>query len=603
MHECIRYRIILLVTRRGLIMTRIAFVLLAALLLALAVPVGAQDVPSVVVSDQVSLDGTVRIDSAYSEGPGWVVIHIDNSEGRPGPVIGYAALNAGANHNIRVPIDATRATPTLFAMLHADTGEAGVYEFGTVEGADGPVRDADGNVITPPFNVDIIYAHDQLLGDGNTVSIAAVVAQADGWLVIHQGVDGAPGPVAGYAQVSAGTNTDVVVTLDMNDPTAILYPMLHVDTGEAGVYEFGTVQGADGPVRVGGTTAVMPIWTVPHMRVADQIVVYGDGMDAGDMAPTVTAQSVLAAEAGWLVIHTDSDGSPGPVAGYAPVSAGTNLNVEVTLDMNDPTPVLWPMLHVDTGEAGVYEFGTVEGADGPVRVEGNVLVFPINAAPSIVFEGSLEGDTLTVAQALIDAPGWLAIHSNNEGRPGPVLGSAPLRPGVNRNIAVTLDPVAAGTLVFPMLHYDTGEAGVYEFGAVEGADGPVRVAETTVVGPLELEAPAEAPAETTGESAEEAMAGCTVTGANVNLRTGPGTNFDVAGTLAADTAMTATGQAQGADGFVWWNLESGAWVRSDVVTEEGDCASLPAVAAPPPPAAPAQPPAEPPPPAATEEAS
>ncbi|HLV37492.1 MAG TPA: hypothetical protein VKY59_20405, partial [Spirillospora sp.] len=179
-------------------MARIAFVLLVALLLTLIVPAGAQNAPSVVVSDQVSLDGTVRIDSAYSEGPGWVVIHIDNGEGRPGPVIGYAALNSGANHNISVPIDATQATPTLFAMLHADTGEAGVYEFGTVEGADGPVRDADGNVITPSFNVDIIYAHDQLLGDGNTVSIAAVVAQADGWLVIHQGVDGAPGPVAGY---------------------------------------------------------------------------------------------------------------------------------------------------------------------------------------------------------------------------------------------------------------------------------------------------------------------------------------------------------------------------------------------------------------------
>src|SRR5690606_21727717 len=148
-------------------------------------------------------------------------------------------------------------------------------------------------------------------------------------------------------------------------------------------------------------------------------------------------------------------------------------------------------------------------------VEDNVVVFPINAAPSIVFEGGLEGDTLTVAQALIDAPGWLAIHSNNEGRPGPVLGSAPLRPGVNRNIAITLDPMAAGSLVFPMLHYDTGEVGVYEFGTVEGADGPVRVAETTVVGPLELEAPAAAPAETTGESAPEVMAGCTVTGANV----------------------------------------------------------------------------------------
>jgi hypothetical protein len=89
-------------------------------------------------------------------------------------------------------------------MLHTDTGEVGVYEFGTVDGADGPVRDGEGNVITPPFNIDAIYAHDQLLGDGNTVTMAAVVTQVDGWLVVHQSIDGAPGPVAGVAAVSAG---------------------------------------------------------------------------------------------------------------------------------------------------------------------------------------------------------------------------------------------------------------------------------------------------------------------------------------------------------------------------------------------------------------
>ena len=567
--------------------------LLIVLMLALAIPAGAQGVtPAVTVSDQVSLDGTVLIASAVSDGPGFVVIHADNGEGAPGPVIGHAALNPGENFRIKVAVDAAQTTPMLFAMLHTDTGEAGVYEFGMVEGADGPVSDSAGNVITPPFNVDMIYAHDQLLGDGNTVTIAGVVAQVDGWLVVHQSVDGAPGPVAGVAQVSAGNNADVVVTLDRNDPTVVLYPMLHVDTGATGEYEFGTVDGVDGPVNVNGTIAVMPIWTIPHMRVADQIVVHGDGMTMmEDMAPTLVAQSVLAAEDGWLVVHQDSGGAPGPVAGFTQVSAGTNLNVEVALDMNDPTAVLWPMLHVDTGVAGEYEFGTVEGADGPVRVEDNVVTFPIDAAPSITYEGGLEGNVLTVNQALIDAPGWLAIHASADGAPGPVIGNAPLRPGVNTLVAVTVDPAAADSQVFPMLHYDTNNNGVYEFGAVEGADGPVRVGEAVVVGPLALEAATDA-----GESMEEpmeAMVSCMVSsGGAVNLRTGPGTNFDVAGTLAAGQALTATGQAQGTDGFVWWQLESGQWVRSDVVTEDGDCENLPVVEAP---AAPA--------PAATEEAT
>jgi predicted lipoprotein with Yx(FWY)xxD motif len=108
---------------------------------------------------------------------------------------------------------------------------------------------------------------------------------------------------------------------------------------------------------------------------------------------------------------------------------------------------------------------------------------------------------------------------------------------------------------------------------------------------------------------------CTITGTNVNLRRGPGTNYDIAGAMTADQALSATGQARGSDGLVWYQLENGAWARSDIVTAEGDCSSVPTVAAPPPPPPPppptplpaptqapaAPPPPPPPPPATTEE--
>lgn len=311
----------------------------------------------------------------------------------------------------------------------------------------------------------------------------------------------------------------------------------------------------------------------PSVSVSDQVSLDG----------SVWITSAVSDGPGFVVIHIDNgQGAPGPVIGNAPLYPGQNFNIRVWIDAAQATPTLFAMLHADTGEVGVYEFGTVEGADGPVRVNNQVLTFPINVAPGITYEGALEGSTLTVASALMDGPGWLAIHANNNDAPGPVIGTAPLRSGVNGPITVTVDPAAAGDLVFPMLHFDTNEAGVYEFGSVEGADGPVFVGGNVVVGPLALGA---------------AAGGCTVTGANVNLRTGPGTNFGVAGTLSA--TANAVGQATGADGFVWFNLDSGNWVRSDVVTAEGDCASLPAAAVPEAPAAPAQPPA----PAATEEAS
>ena len=467
--------------KRFLLTSLALLTLLAGSFLTVSAQDDMMDVPSVEVADQLSLDGTVVIDSAYSEGPGFIVIHADNGEGGPGAVIGNRWINSGWSHNIEVALDTQSATHTLFAMLHQDTGEVGVYEFGTVDGADGPVA-VDGNVVTPAFNTILVHANDQFVEDG-TVTIDTVVAEVSGWLVVHSGDAESFGAVVGATLVDAGTNTDVVV--EVTDPTPVLWPMLHVDTGAEGEYEFGTVDGADGPVVVDEEVATFPIWTVPTMTVADQIVVHGDnytGEMMEGMAPTVHAASVLSEGPGFLVIHADADGSPGPVLGFAPVANGTNLDVAVELSTDGLTPVLWPMLHVDTGAEGEYEFGAVEGADGPVLVDDAVVTYPISAAPSY---GNLlcdyDGETV-LCDALIDAAGWLVIHADADGSPGEVLAVTPLIPGLNYAF-LEVDSGGADQ-VWPMLHYDTGVAGEYEFGTVEGADSPVFVGEAVVTGAL-----------------------------------------------------------------------------------------------------------------------
>lgn len=70
---------------------------------------------------------------------------------------------------------------------------------------------------------------------------------------------------------------------------------------------------------------------------------------------------------------------------------------------------------------------------------------------------------------------------------------------------------------------------------------------------------------------------CTVNSRRaVNLRSGPGTNNAQQGTLTPNEVYFANAQITGSDGFVWWRLtEGGAWVRSDVVEESGDCDLLP----------------------------
>ena len=106
--------------------------------------------PSIMVENQpISNDGTVLIERVVSPVNGWVVIHADSS-GAPGTVIGYAQIAAGETLNVPVPVDGSRVTETLWAMLHEDAGEPGVYEF---PGPDAPVTDAQGNVVVMSFAV------------------------------------------------------------------------------------------------------------------------------------------------------------------------------------------------------------------------------------------------------------------------------------------------------------------------------------------------------------------------------------------------------------------------------------------------------------------
>ena len=317
--------------------------------------------PSVTVTDQDVSSGTVSIPVVVAAQPGWVVIHITKN-GAPGPVIGQAPVLIGANADVQVDIDLARATGQLFAMLHVDAGVAGEYEF---PGADVPVTAGD-QLVNVPFNATFpiepsVTVTDQDVSEGN-VSIESVMAAAPGWLVIHISQGGAPGPVIGQSPVIVGYNPEVGVAIDLSQATGQLFAMLHLDEGAAGVYEF---PGADAPVFSGEAPVNVAFnatfEVTPFVSVSDQLVAEG----------TVTIDKVSAAEAGWIAIHTDASGSPGPVIGFAPVGIGHNQNVVVEIDEAQATPILYAMLHVDAGVIGEYNF---PGDDGPIFDIGGYLV-------------------------------------------------------------------------------------------------------------------------------------------------------------------------------------------------------------------------------------
>lgn len=111
----------------------------------------------------------------------------------------------------------------------------------------------------------------------------------------------------------------------------------------------------------------------PMVMAADQDVSNG----------VVSAETVIAGENGWMVVHrTGADMKPGPVVGYAPLRMGENTDVAAILtEAVQPGDMLMLMVHAETGgmKTGGFEYtlGAVE--DGPIRIDGNLVMATITA--------------------------------------------------------------------------------------------------------------------------------------------------------------------------------------------------------------------------------
>lgn len=201
---------------------------------------------------------------------------------------------------------------------------------------------------------------------------------------------------------------------------------------------------------------------VPSVTVSDQDASGG----------TVTIDKVVAGQAGWLVIHITRNGAPGPVIGQALVAAGSNENVEVTIDLDQATQQLFAMLHLDVGAEGEYEF---PGDDAPVFVDDVIVNVPFQAEFSIEDAVTASDQAAADGEISVDlvsatAPSWIVIHAQADGAPGPVIGFAAIEVGNNANVAVEIDLDQATETLYAMLHLDLGAAGEYEF---PGDDAPV----------------------------------------------------------------------------------------------------------------------------------
>jgi len=77
---------------------------------------------------------------------------------------------------------------------------------------------------------------------------------------------------------------------------------------------------------------------------------------------------------GWVALHADLNGKPGPVKYFVAVPAGASTNVTIPTPGGIPTGAYWPMLHVDDHVIGTYEFPQTPGADLPAMANGMVVM-------------------------------------------------------------------------------------------------------------------------------------------------------------------------------------------------------------------------------------
>lgn len=97
----------------------------------------------------------------------------------------------------------------------------------------------------------------------------------------------------------------------------------------------------------------------------------------------VSARMVKADANGWLVVHrTDADMKPGPVVGYAPIRKGETMDVAAILQESIASgEMLMLMVHTEASGMvdGVFEYTLGAKEDGPIRIDGNLVMTVITA--------------------------------------------------------------------------------------------------------------------------------------------------------------------------------------------------------------------------------
>jgi hypothetical protein len=323
--------------------------------------------PQIEVGEQtVGDDGIITLARLELLEPTWILIHADEG-GEIGPVVGGLILDAGSYENVRLAIDWRKATPTLYAVLHKDGGEARVLDY--PEG-DLPVL-SNGRPIVAEFKA--VYPPEILVFDqpvvNNEIVIERVISNGPGWIAIYNELDGQPGFIIGSAPLADGLNEQVAVSLLPSRLTPQLYARLHVDSEPGDDFNF---PAQDPEVRYNGrlpSAVAFRTDETAHALVRDQQL--GEGN-------TLTVDHIVSAVNAWAAIYADADGQAGELLGRTWIPAGINRDVLVEVDPPPAPGVVHLVLYEDLGQPEEFEAPTIDlpldnNDNRPIRIPFTIL--------------------------------------------------------------------------------------------------------------------------------------------------------------------------------------------------------------------------------------
>jgi len=238
----------------------------------------------------------------------------------------------------------------------------------------------------------------------------------------------------------------------------------------------------------------------------NQITAHNQDLTSG----VIMLDSVTAAQDGWVAVYMNPNFTE--IVGYAPVKAGTNKDVKVTIDTAKvgDAPTLWARLHVDNDVVGLFEWGyhgkpyndTPVVQNGQFVVTGFATAADISTAPSaapaapvapVVSKPAAVVTTKAVVSTKptattspitiknqditsgvivansVTAPqdGWVVVYKDpNNLTGGQIVGYAPVHMGANSNVKITLDTAKVGDAptLWAVLQADSGVPGLFEWG-------------------------------------------------------------------------------------------------------------------------------------------